>query len=88
MLVRGSRSLKEKRRVVRSIKDRLPGLFPVAVAEVGDLQSRQTAWLGISTIGNDGRHLLSVLQKVVDKLRMHPEAELVDHDIELFHMDT
>ena len=86
LLLRESHSLKDKRRVVRSVKDRLPGLFPVAVAEIGDLQSRQSTVIGVSAVGNDGRHVLSVLQKVVDKLRVHPEAQLVDSETELFRM--
>ena len=86
MLVRASRSLKSKRRVIRSIKDRLPAQFSVAVAEVGELDNHQTTTLGVSAVGNEGRHVLSVLQKVTDKLRMHPEAELVDSQIELFHL--
>ncbi|MCA9632349.1 MAG: DUF503 domain-containing protein, partial [Myxococcales bacterium] len=33
----GSRSLKDKRRVVRSYKERLASRFPVSVAEIGEL---------------------------------------------------
>jgi uncharacterized protein YlxP (DUF503 family) len=86
MIVPGSRSLKDKRQVVRSIKDRLPNTFPVAVAEIADLNDRRSTVIGISAIGNDGKHVLSVLEKTVGKLRMHPEAQLVNHEIELFRM--
>ena len=86
LLVRGSRSLKDKRRVVRSVKDRLPGLLGVAIAEVGCLDHRQLTELGISAVGNDGRHVLSVLHRAIDKLRGHPEAEVVDSECELFHL--
>lgn len=86
LLVRAARSLKDKRRVLRSIKDRLPQLFGVAVAEVGDLDQRQSIRLGITAVGNDGKHVLSVLQKAIDRLRQHPEAELVDSEFELFHL--
>ena len=86
LLVRGSRSLKDKRQVVRSVKDRLPSLFPVAVAEVADLDSRQSAVIGISAVGNDGRHVVSVLQKAIQKIRGHPHAEVVDSEVELFRL--
>ncbi|MFC1708282.1 DUF503 domain-containing protein [Planctomycetota bacterium] len=86
LLVRGARSLKDKRKVVRSVKDRLPALFRVAVAEVADLDSRQTTVLGLSAVGNDGKHVLSVLQKAIDKLRAHPEAEVVLSEVELFRL--
>jgi len=84
--LRGARSLKDKRRVVRSIKDRLPGLFGVSVAEVDDLDDRQSIVLGLSLPGNEGRHIVGVLQRALDKLRHHPEAVLVDSRIELFHL--
>ena len=58
----------------------------VAVAEIADLNDRRSTVLGISAIGNDGKHVLSVLEKTVGKLRMHPEAQLVNHEIELFRM--
>lgn len=86
LVVRGSRSLKEKRRVVRSIKDRLPAQFPVAVAEVGDLDRHQAITIGLAAVGNDGRHVAQVLEGAIGKLRLHPEAELVDHEVEIFHM--
>ena len=87
LVIRGARSLKEKRKVVRSIKDRLPQLFPIAVAEVADMDVYQSAILGLCAVGNDGRHLTSILQKAIDRLRAHPEAQLVDSDLQLLRMD-
>jgi hypothetical protein len=86
LVATGARSLKDKRQVVRSIKDRLPGLFGVAVAEVDDLDKHQSIVLGVSAVSNDGKHVVSVLQKVVERLRAHPEASLIDSEIEVFHL--
>ncbi len=83
LVVRGSRSLKDKRQAVRSIKDRVAELFNVAVAEVDDLDNLQSIVLGIAAVGNEGPHVLSMLQKVVDKVRMNPHAEYVDSRIEI-----
>lgn len=83
LVVRGSRSLKDKRQAVRSIKDRIAALFPVAIAEVDDLDSWQSIVLGLAAVGNEGAHVRSVLQAAVDKIRGNPHAELVDFRIDM-----
>ena len=84
LLLRESRSLKDKRQVVRSIKDRLRGQFNVAVAEVDALDQRQLAVLGIVTVGNETRFVRGVLQQIVEALRRHPVAELIGHNLEVY----
>jgi uncharacterized protein YlxP (DUF503 family) len=83
LLVRESRSLKDKRQVVRSIKDRLANRFNVAVAEVDALENRQVAVLGFATVGNEASHVRAVLEEVLRALRGHPVAELIDHELEV-----
>jgi hypothetical protein len=83
LVVRASRSLKDKRQAVRSIKDRIASLFNVSIAEVGDLDNLQSIVLGVAAVGNDGGFVRSVLQKVVDKVRANPHAELVESRIEI-----
>jgi uncharacterized protein len=83
LLIRESRSLKDKRQVVRSIKDRLANRFNVAVAEVDCLDNRQVAVLGFATVGNEASHVRSVLEEVLKALRGHPVAELIDHEMEV-----
>jgi uncharacterized protein len=53
LLIPGSRSLKDRRQAVRSLKERLRGKFGVACAEVGDLQSWNRASLGLSAVANE-----------------------------------
>ncbi|NLE60031.1 MAG: DUF503 domain-containing protein, partial [Planctomycetes bacterium] len=57
----GAYSLKDKRRVVNSLKDRLKGRFNVSVAEVGSLDRWQQAELGVAMVANDGRFVESAL---------------------------
>ena len=83
LLIRGSRSLKEKRQVLRSVKDRLRARFNVAVAEVDDQDVWQKATLGVVTCANDSSRVREVLDEIVKQLRVHPSAELVDHQIDL-----
>jgi len=83
LLIRESRSLKDKRQVVSSIKDRLRKAFGVSVAEVDNQDHRQLAVLGIAMVGNDSREITSALDKMVDALRSHPIAELLDYERKL-----
>lgn len=83
LLVRESRSLKDKRQVVRSITDRLRDGFNVSVAEVGELDHRQLAVLGVAMVGSEARHVREALEQVVNALRAHPVAEFVSHDVEV-----
>ena len=84
VLLRASHSLKEKRHVLKSIKDRLRARFNVAVAEVDDHELWQKGTLGLVTCGNDRKHVRELLDKIVTMVRLHPVAELVDHQIDLF----
>jgi uncharacterized protein YlxP (DUF503 family) len=76
-------SLKDKRRVVKSLKDRLSGRHNVSVAEVADLERHQAATLGVVMIGNESRFVTSALSKILDQVRAHPGASLIEHEIEL-----
>jgi len=84
ILLRSSHSLKQKRHVLKSIKDRLRARYNVAVAEVDDHDLWQKGTLGLVTCGNDGKRIRSQLDKIVMLLRLHPRAELVDWQIDIF----
>jgi uncharacterized protein len=67
-----AQSLKEKRMVVRSVKDRLKK-FNVAVAEVEHQDVWQRAALGIVTVSNGRQHVDEVLSQTLDEIeRTHP----------------
>ena len=65
----GVHSLKEKRRIVKGIKDRIHARFNVAIAEVDHQDVWQTAEIGVAAVGNESRHLNSVLDTVLDAIR-------------------
>ena len=76
-------SLKDKRRVTKSLKDRLGARHNVSVAEIDDLDHRQAATLGLAMIANQARFVDSALSKIVDEIRAFPHASLLDYEIEL-----
>jgi hypothetical protein len=75
-----SLSLKDKRRVLKSIKDRLRARFNASVAEVGHLESRQRATLAAAMVSNDGKYLHGGLDKMVDFVRAAGAASLLSYE--------
>ncbi len=80
LAVFGSTSLKDKRRAIRSLKDRLASRFNASVAEVDGLDSHQRAVLGVALVANDAAFVHGCLDKMVDFARMDREAHLVKHE--------
>ena len=76
-------SLKDKRQVVKSLKDRIAHGHNVSIAEVGALDEHRRSILGIAMVSNDGRYVEGALSKLVDFVRTVPSVDLVDYQIEL-----
>lgn len=74
-------SLKEKRRVVRSIVDKVKARFDVRLAEVDGQDTWQRAVLGCAVVGGDRVVAERVVAKVVDYV--HGAGEVVADDREL-----
>ncbi len=83
LLLRESRSLKDKRQVVRSIKDRLRNEFNVSVAEVDAQDQHQLAVLGVAMVGAERGPVRATLEKIHEALRRHPVAEFLDHELDV-----
>ncbi len=81
--MRQARSLKDKRQVVQSIKDRLRQNFNVSVAEVEALDHRQLVVLGIAMVSNEAGHVRQTLTQIMEYLRQHPVAEFLDHELDV-----
>ncbi len=79
----GVSSLKEKRRVLKSVLARLPQEFNVAVAEVEHQDVWQTAVIALATVGNDHAYLHGLLEKAVAWLEhTRPDAPVDEYHIE------
>jgi uncharacterized protein YlxP (DUF503 family) len=83
LFVREARSLKDKRQVVQSIKDRLRERFNVSVAEVEAQDHRQMAVIGVAMAGAEAGHVRAALQQIAEFLRRHPVAEFIDAQMEV-----
>ncbi len=79
LLIVGASSLKDKRRVVRSVRDRLSREHRAAVAEVGLLDRMDAAAMGLSVVAGDGQRAHQLLDAALEKLRRLRDAELGEH---------
>lgn len=77
-----SRSLKDKRQVIKGIKDKIRNKFNVSIAEIDNNDLWQKASLGVSIISNDKKFATQVLCLVVDKINQENGAVILDHNIE------
>ncbi|NLX35969.1 MAG: DUF503 domain-containing protein [Chloroflexi bacterium] len=80
--VPASRSLKDKRQVVRSLAARLRNNYNIAVAEVDHLDSWQLVTLGIAAVSGDLAHVQGLLQHVVDYIGREHSTVLLDYGTE------
>jgi uncharacterized protein YlxP (DUF503 family) len=79
-----SGSLKDKRQVLKSLKDRIKQRFNVSIAEVDDQDLWQKTVLGVACVGNRKDYVNAVLDKVIGAVRGTPRVELIDSRIEMF----
>ncbi len=84
LLLRDAHSLKDKRRVIRSLKTHLQNKFNLAVAEVDHHDVWQTAELGLVTVGGDNRFVMSVLSGVENFLRYFGGVVVTDLQTETY----
>ena len=82
--LRDSHSLKDKRRVIKSLKDQLGNKFNISVAEVEDQDQWQVAELGIAAVGTDTPFVQSVLSSVENYVRFFGGVTVIDAQSETF----
>jgi uncharacterized protein YlxP (DUF503 family) len=79
IIIHSSASLKEKRFVLSSIKDRVRKKFNVSVAELDFQDKWQRSQIGIATIGNEYGHVESSLQNIFRYLDDSDQYEIVNY---------
>ena len=76
-------SLKDKRQVLRSLKDRLRRKFNVAVAELDGQDSWQRSVVGVVSLSNNAGHVEQSLRTVLEDSERHLGRDLVGHELEV-----
>lgn len=83
LFIPDAQSLKSKRQVLNSLKDKLRDKFNVSVAEVDEQDLWQKAVLGIACVANETAYVNQVLDQVLNQIRAVPMVEIVQSRIEL-----
>lgn len=78
-----AQSLKDKRRAILSLKDRISNGHNVSVAEVDRMDEHQRCIMGVAMVSNDKRYVEGGLSKIVDMVRMNAGVNLLDYQIEM-----
>jgi len=74
------RSLKEKRRVVKSLKDRVRARFNVSISEVDNQELLHRSTLGIALVCSNRKQAQTINDKIVEFIREAKKVEIIDHD--------
>ncbi len=82
----GCRSLKGKRKIVKSIISFLRNNYNASVAEVGLNDVHQRAMVGLALVGNDKMVVNSKLDKIFNKVDALGIAEIIDTDMEIISL--
>jgi uncharacterized protein len=85
--IRGSRSLKQKRHVVKSLSAAVAQRFNVSVAEVDHHDLWQRTTLGIAAVGVEEFHLRRVLQQVEKLVDGWADIEVIDREISVHYAE-
>jgi uncharacterized protein len=80
-------SLKGKRRVIKSLIEKVRHKFEAAVAEVGDNDLWQKARIGVALVGNDSQLLSTRLQNIMTFMENQHLAEIIDSQVELCYLE-
>jgi len=78
-----NRSLKEKRRVVQKLRDRVGARHNVSVSEIGDQDEHRRAVFALGMVGSDGRHVESSLRKILDNIEDLHLAPMVERQVQV-----
>lgn len=79
----GTQSIKDKRRILNSLLDRLHHRFHVAAAEVAHQDSWRRAGLAVACVSTNSRHADQVLAHVADAIGRHGDLVVLDYAVEM-----
>lgn len=87
LIIHDNNSLKGKRKVVKSLIEKVRHRFEASVAEVEDHDLWQKAQIGVAIVGNDARLLTTRLDQISSFIDNQHTAEIVDSHVELCYLE-
>jgi uncharacterized protein YlxP (DUF503 family) len=83
IVIRSSRSLKDKRRIIKGLKDRIRNKFNVSISETNAQDNHKYSIISVEMVGTDRQYVNSTLSSLINFFRFFPQIELVDYELEL-----
>ena len=80
-----AQSLKEKRMVVKSLRDRIRNRFEISAAEVALQDLHQRSRIAVSVVSSDEKTIARILEELVTFIEQ--EASLLGWNHEIIHFD-
>ena len=81
-------TLKDKRNVIKALKDRLRRSFNVSISEIDDLDAPTVATLGAVCAGSDPAHVNSTMDHLLNELNEWRDGTMTDHQLEIISPET
>lgn len=78
-----SYSLKDKRKVIKSLVERLKSRYNISIAEIDNLDNWKTALIGFACVSNKTKHVQSVISNVLDFIENDGRLEITEENIEI-----
>jgi uncharacterized protein YlxP (DUF503 family) len=83
ILLSDGNSLKDKRRVLKRLKDHVRKEFNASVAEVGHTDKWRRSTLGIAVVSNGSKHISAYLDNIMNAIRTDRRITIVDYATEI-----
>jgi len=83
----GAFSLKDKRRTLKSLLERIKSRFNVSAAEIDKNDVWNSAVIGIACVSNDAGYSDGLIQIIINFLESDPRIEVLDCTTETIHLD-
>jgi len=88
IFIPGSQSLKEKRKIVKSLKDKIRARFNVSISEVDFHDKWQRALIGISCVNSGRREVEIIFERIKNVIRENGEFVVIKEIGNFFHIKS
>ena len=75
--------LKEKRMIIKSLKDRLRNRFNISIAEVENNDKWQRTTLAVALVGNDNKYIDGQIQAVLREIEQKKDVQILTYQMEI-----
>jgi uncharacterized protein YlxP (DUF503 family) len=83
----GASSLKDKRRIIKSILERTKSRYNISASEIDKNDVWNSAIIGIACVSNDAGYIDGLMQAIINFIESDPRIEVTDCEIDTIRLD-